>query len=89
MSLSAVLSEAILSARSDAVIVADRNGIIDFWIPGAERILAILATTRSAAHSIWLFPSGCDSGIGGISTNHGEWKKPLWRGRCALGSGAP
>ncbi len=38
MSLSAVLSEAILSARSDAVIAADRNGIIGFWIPGAERI---------------------------------------------------
>ena len=52
MSLSAVLSEAILSARSDAVIAADRNGIIGFWIPGAERILATLATTRSAAHSI-------------------------------------
>lgn len=38
MSLSTVLAEAILSTRSDAIITTDRNGIIDFWNPGAERI---------------------------------------------------
>ncbi len=38
MSLSTVLAEAILSTRSDAIIAADRDGIIDFWNPGAERI---------------------------------------------------
>ncbi len=38
VSLSAVLAEAILSARSDAIIAADRDGIIRFWNPGAERL---------------------------------------------------
>ena len=38
MSLSAVLAEAILSARSDAIIAADRHGIIRFWNPGTERL---------------------------------------------------
>jgi PAS domain S-box-containing protein len=38
MSIFAVLAEAILSTRSDAIIAADRSGIIRFWNPGAERI---------------------------------------------------
>ena len=32
------LPKAILSTRSDAIIAADRDGIIRFWNPGAERI---------------------------------------------------
>ena len=32
------LAEAILSTGSDAIIAADREGIIEFWNPGAERI---------------------------------------------------
>lgn len=38
MSLSDALAEAILSTRSDAIVAADRDGIIRFWNPGAERI---------------------------------------------------
>jgi len=34
----AVLAEAILSTRADAIVAADRDGIIGFWNPGAERI---------------------------------------------------
>jgi PAS domain S-box-containing protein len=33
-----LLCHALLSARSDAIIAADREGIIRFWSPGAERI---------------------------------------------------
>jgi len=33
-----LLAEAILSTRSDAIVTADRDGIIRFWNPGAERI---------------------------------------------------
>ena len=33
-----LLGQAILSARSDAIVAADRDGIIRFWNPGAERI---------------------------------------------------
>ena len=38
MSLSDRLAETILSTRSDAIVSADRDGIIDFWNPGAERL---------------------------------------------------
>jgi PAS domain S-box-containing protein len=32
------IAEALLSTRSDAVIAADRDGVIRFWNPGAARI---------------------------------------------------
>ena len=32
------IAEALLSTRSDAVVAADRDGIIRFWNPGAARI---------------------------------------------------
>lgn len=32
------LEEAVLSTASDAIVAADRDGIIFFWNPGAERI---------------------------------------------------
>jgi PAS domain S-box-containing protein len=36
--LSDLLTRSLLSSRSDAIVVADRDGIIRFWNPGAERI---------------------------------------------------
>ncbi len=36
--LQATLGDAILSTSSDAIVAADREGIISFWNPGAERI---------------------------------------------------
>jgi PAS domain S-box-containing protein len=38
MSFPDMLAEAVLSTRSDAIIAADKEGIIRFWNPGAERI---------------------------------------------------
>jgi PAS domain S-box-containing protein len=38
MSFSDTLAEAVLSTSSDAIIAADKEGIIRFWNPGAERI---------------------------------------------------
>jgi PAS domain S-box-containing protein len=32
------VAEALLSTRSDAIVAADRDGVIRFWNPGAERI---------------------------------------------------
>lgn len=34
----AALGRAVLSSESDAIIAADRDGLITFWNPGAERI---------------------------------------------------
>jgi PAS domain S-box-containing protein len=38
-----ILAQAILSTRSDAIIAADKGGIIRFWNPGAERIFGFAA----------------------------------------------
>ena len=38
MNFSTVVAEALLSGRADAIIAADRAGIIRFWNPGAERL---------------------------------------------------
>jgi PAS domain S-box-containing protein len=38
MALVDTIGSAILSTRSDAIILADTDGIIRFWNPGAERI---------------------------------------------------
>ena len=38
MSFSDTLAKAVLSTSSDAIIAADKEGIIRFWNPGAERI---------------------------------------------------
>lgn len=47
MSLHEQLGAAVLATRSDAVIAADRDGIIQFWNPGAERIFG-----QSAAEAV-------------------------------------
>ncbi len=38
MDFSKALAEAVLSTRSEAIVVADVEGTIRFWNPGAERI---------------------------------------------------
>lgn len=39
------LANAILSSNSDAIIAADKDGIIFFWNPGAERIFGYASAT--------------------------------------------
>ena len=43
VNLSELLPAALLSTRADAIVAADRQGIICFWNPGAERIFGHLA----------------------------------------------
>src|SRR3954464_3111097 len=38
------LGEAVLASASDAVVATDREGIITFWNPGAERIFGFAAS---------------------------------------------
>ncbi len=38
MDFATLLDRLLLSTRSDAIIAADRDGVIRFWNPGAERI---------------------------------------------------
>src|SRR5678815_3449449 len=44
MDLRRALAEAILSANADAIIAADKEGVIVFWNPGAERIFGYAST---------------------------------------------
>ena len=43
LELSELLPKALLSTRADAIIAADREGIIRFWGPGAQRIFGYSA----------------------------------------------
>jgi PAS domain S-box-containing protein len=38
MDLPALIAEAVLGGKSEAVIAADQEGIVCFWNPGAERL---------------------------------------------------
>jgi PAS domain S-box-containing protein len=42
MDFSDLLAHSLLVTRSDAIIAADRDGIIHFWNPGAERVFGHL-----------------------------------------------
>lgn len=43
MNVEHLVGDAVLSTRSDAVVAADRDGIVQFWNPGAERIFGYAA----------------------------------------------
>jgi PAS domain S-box-containing protein len=51
MDLSALIAKSLLQTRSDAIIAADRDGIIRFWNPGAERIFGH-AAADAIGHSL-------------------------------------
>jgi PAS domain S-box-containing protein len=52
-----LLPKALLSTRADAIVAADRDGIIRFWNPGAERIFGH-TTTEAIGHSLDLIIPG-------------------------------
>jgi PAS domain-containing protein len=68
MSFYNTLAEAVLSASSDAIIAADKQGVIRFWNPGAERIFGYAVTMPSVSRWISSCPSGCESAIGTATT---------------------
>ncbi len=51
MDLSGLIAESLLRTRSEAIIAADRAGIICFWNPGAERIFGYSAA-EAINHSL-------------------------------------
>jgi PAS domain S-box-containing protein len=51
MDLPALIAKSLLQTRSDAIIAADRDGIIRFWNPGAERIFGH-AAADAIGHSL-------------------------------------
>jgi PAS domain S-box-containing protein len=51
MNVSGLIAESFLRTRSEAIIAADRAGIICFWNPGAERIFGH-AAVDAIGHSL-------------------------------------
>ena len=51
MDLTAQLARAILESQADAILVADREGVICFWNPGAARIFGFGAE-EAIGHSL-------------------------------------
>ncbi len=51
MNVSGLIAESFLRTRSEAIIAADRAGIICFWNPGAERIFGH-AAADAIGHSL-------------------------------------
>jgi PAS domain S-box-containing protein len=49
MTIADMVAEALLSARSEAVIAADTNGTIILWNPGAERMFGYPAASAIGA----------------------------------------
>lgn len=43
MDIHALLATALLASESDGIVASDRDGLITFWSPGAERIFGHLA----------------------------------------------
>ena len=43
MNVANLVGAAVLSSRSDAIVAADRDGVVRFWNPGAERIFGYTA----------------------------------------------
>jgi hypothetical protein len=47
------VAEAIPATRANAIVAADRDGIIDFWNRGSNHCLIVVAgTSRSASHCL-------------------------------------
>jgi nitric oxide dioxygenase len=53
-----MLAETILATRSDAIIPADREGIISFWNPGAERIFGYASAAAIGRSLDIIIPEG-------------------------------
>ena len=73
MSFPALLAEAVLSARSDAIVAADSRGIIRFWNPRAERIFGCSRDEALGRSLDLIVPERLQSGMGRLPAGDGDW----------------
>jgi PAS domain S-box-containing protein len=81
VSFPALLAEAVLSARSDAIVAADSGGIIRFWNPGAERIFGYSRDEALGRSLDLIVPERLQSGMGRLPAGDGDWSQSLRRKR--------
>jgi PAS domain-containing protein len=59
MDLNRLVADAILAAAADVVVATDRDGIIQVWNPGAERIFGHRADEALGQSLDLIIPSAC------------------------------
>jgi len=75
--------------RSDAIIAADREGIIHFWNSGAVRLFGYSPDEAISRSLDFIIPERLRQRHWAGYRRIMETKKPLRRERRALGSGCP
>lgn len=79
--LASRIAEAVLETRSDAILAADRHGVIRFWNPGAERIFGFSADEALGRSLDMIIPES-------LRARHWEgWSRAIETGRSRYGSG--
>ena len=80
MNISDVVAEALLSGRADAIIAADRAGIIRFWNPGAERLFGYARREALEQSLNLIIPERLrQRHWGWLQSCHPDWSQPLRR----------
>ena len=81
MDLARLAADGIVSASADAVVAADRSGIIRLWNPGAERIFGHRAGEAVGQSLDLIIPER-------LRTAHWEgWRRVVETGRSRYGDG--
>ena len=81
MDLARLASDGIVSASADAVVAADRSGIIRLWNPGAERIFGYRAGEAVGQSLDLIIPER-------LRAAHWEgWRRVVETGRSRYGDG--
>ena len=81
MDLARLASDGIVSASADAVVAADRSGIIRLWNPGAERIFGHRACEAVGQSLDLIIPER-------LRAAHWEgWRRVVETGRSRYGDG--
>jgi PAS domain S-box-containing protein len=75
------IAQALLAMRSDAILAADRHGVIQLWNPGAERIFGFSAEEAVGRSLDIVIPES-------LRARHWEgWSRAIETGRSRYGAG--
>jgi len=75
----AAVAEALLSGRADAIIAADRAGIIRFWNPGAERLFGYARHEALEQSLDLIIPATAAAALGWLQQCNPDRSQPLHR----------
>ena len=79
-----LIGQVIVAANSEAVVASDREGLIRFWSPGAERIFGHSAAEALGQSLDLIIPERLRARLARLPPRHGRRPKPIQRWRTAL-----